>query len=124
MKKEILDELGLYTQLDTIINGSLKEAAENILALEKRLYTENDMVIQNPDKYIRFNIKVENDYDEYAKIRLFGVRMETDKEFKKRIEENRKKVEAQKASAKKRIENNDEKELATFIRLQKKYANR
>ena len=124
MKKEILDELGLYTQLDTIINGSLKEAAENILALEKRLYTENDMVIQNPDKYIRFNIKVENDYDEYAKIRLFGVRMETDKEFKKRIEENRKKVEAQKASAKKRIDNNDEKELATFIRLQKKYANR
>ena len=120
-KKEIIDELYLYTELDTVINGSLQEVADNILALEKRLKAEHAMVVENPDKYIRFNIQIETEYEGYAEIKLYGVRMETDEEFKGRIERNKKAAEAQKASAKKRIRTNKKRDLATFLRLQKKY---
>lgn len=123
-KKEIEEQLHLYTEMDTVICGSLQEAASNILALEERLKKEHQMVIDNPKKYIRFNIRIETpgyDYDESPEIKLYGVRLETDEEFKKRIERNNKAVEAQKASVKKRKENNKKRELATFLRLQQKF---
>ena len=126
-KKEIEEQLHLYTEMDSVICGSLHQAAENILALEKRLKTENGLVIKYPEKYIRFNIRIGTpgyDYDESAEIKLYGVRLETDEEFEKRIEKNKKAVAAQKIAVKKRKENNKKRELATFLRLQNKFKNK
>jgi hypothetical protein len=121
-RKEIIDDLYLYTELDIVINGSLQEVAENILALEKRLRAEHQMVVQNPDKYIRFGIRISSSgCDDSPEINLYGVRMETDTEFEKRIAQSERAAIAQRASAKKRIENKKKKELATFLRLRKKY---
>lgn len=123
VKKEIEDDLYLYADIDTVLRGSLKDVANNILALEDRLKKEHAMVMQNPQQYICFNIKVEKEYGS-IEIKLSGIRMETDIEFEKRIERNKKAVEAQKASTKKRLENNKKRELAILICLQKKYANK
>lgn len=126
-KKEIHDELYLYTEIDTVICGSLQQTAENILSLEKRLKTEHQLVVQNPGKYIRFNIRIGTpgyDYDESPEIKLYGVRMETDEEFEKRIEKNKKSIANKKWIDKKRKENNKKRELATFLRLKNKFENK
>ncbi len=120
-RKEIIEKVYLYTELDTVISGSLQEVANNILALEQELKTKNQYIIDNPDRYFKFNIEIQRDYEGSDEIRLYGVRMETDEEFQKRIEKSKKSIEAQKLAAKKRIENTKKKELQTFLRLKKKY---
>jgi hypothetical protein len=120
-KKEITERLQLYIELETLLNGSLEEVAENILALEKRWKTENISV----DRYIRFDIQLDwsDCQDSFPEIHLYGVRMETNEEFKRRIEDDKLAAQAQKLATKKRIETTKKRELATLIRLRKKYAN-
>lgn len=123
-KKEIEEDLYLYVCISDIVSGSLQEVADKILSLECRLRTEHEEVRQNPDKYIRFNIRLETnhydgDYD--ADIKLSGIRLETDLEFNSRIKRHERAVKAQKESAKKRAENIHKKDLETLKRLAKKY---
>lgn len=115
----------MYIELETILNGSLEEVAENILALEKRWKTENISIVKNLDRYIRFDIQLDwsDCQDSFPEIYLYGVRMETNEEFKRRIEDDKLVAQAQKLAAKKRIETTKKRELATLIRLRKKYAN-
>lgn len=122
-KKEIEDQLPLYTDIDTILEGSLQQVAKNILALEEKLKKEHQMVIQNPDVYIRFNMRIhDGDFEgDSTEIRLSGVRLETDGEYKTRIEKNKRALRAQRESVKKRLINQKKEELAMLAKLQKKY---
>jgi hypothetical protein len=121
------EDLYIYTEIDTIFNCSLQEAAKNILALEERLKKENKRVIDNPDMYSEFKIKISSYQDDYPEIHLYGVRVETDEAYKVRMEKYAKAEAARAEGAKKRkdtIEKNLEaKELAELERLTKKYMN-
>lgn len=118
-KKEIVDELYMYCDMD-ILNGSLQNVAKNILDLENRLRTEHRMVINNPDMYHTFKIRVENE-DGYPEIKLSGVRFETDKEFEARLEKNKKDKLSIKALRKKQKEKKEKEEHKTYLRLKEKF---
>lgn len=126
-KKEIKTELSLYTDAEEILTASLKDVANNILNLETRLRTEHQEVIDLPDKYIRFEMEIGQGYAEDGhepKITLYGIRLETDKEYQTRITRHENAIKAAKQSAKKRNKIKKQKELETYLRLQKKFANK
>jgi hypothetical protein len=125
-KKEIVETLYLYIDIDEILKGSLHDVANNILAIENRLKNECEMVVRNPDKYIRFNIDIHNGYydSNSPELKLYGVRMETDEEFEKRINEAKKAKIAKENSEKKRKENEEKNELNTYLRLKKKFSDK
>ncbi len=127
-KLEIEDKLYLYVDIEKTLCGSLKDVANNILALEGRLKKEHQLVVQNPNLYIRFNISIDKEYN-YSDscdiaINLSGIRLETDIEFEKRIDKHKKSVIAGKLSAKKKAESNEKRELANFLRLKEKFENK
>jgi hypothetical protein len=125
MKKiEYRDDLYLYLDVDTIFNCSLEEAAKNILSLEQKLRSEHQLIVQQPNKYEKFGIRIATD-DGYPEIKLFGVRTESDEAFKIRMDKAEKLKISREEAAKKRkntIEQNKEaKELAEYERLSKKF---
>jgi len=120
-KKEIREELYINIDIDNLLDGSLQKVSQNILNIEERLKTEHRWLIDNPSKYIRFELEGESHYDESFGIKVYGVRMETDEEYDKRIEKVKKASEASKLAAKKKMENLKEKELKELKRLQEKY---
>ena len=90
-KKEIREDLHLYVDSEKLLNGSLEQVATNILDLKQRLLTEHNNCIQDPGKYVRFEILIDSEYDSsYPDIHLYGIRLETDKEFSDRLERSRK----------------------------------
>lgn len=120
-KKEITERLGLYVD-SSVLNGTLQNVANNILNIEKRLREEHQLVKQNPDMFIRFEMEVDSEYDSsYAEITVSGVRLETDKEFEARLEKNEKARIAAAEAARKHKEKQKLEELATYERLKKKY---
>lgn len=111
-KIDIKDTLyGLYNEIYTVIDGTLYNTAKNFLDLEEKLR------VKYPDKYKRFEVNLQHDYDGYPELEFFGIREETDEEFKKRIELEKEKIE----SNKKRKEKKEKEEYELFLKLQKKF---
>jgi len=121
LKKEITEDLYIYTELDTILTGSLDTVAANILALKDRLKAENGLVKVDPDRYLRFEMSIVTAFESMPEIKLRGIRMETDEEFLKRITLDEKARQAQKISSKKRKEIQEKKDLAMLSKLMLKY---
>lgn len=118
-KLEIEEDVFLSIGTDSL-NGSLQDVANNILSFENMLRTEHQGIINEPNKYLYFKMRLTEYYDS-PEIQLSGVRMETDIEYDKRmmhIENSRK---GQIASAQKRKEKKEAEELKTLKRLQEKY---
>lgn len=108
-RKEIFEVLSsVHFTAEELLKGSLEEAADNILAIEKRLRTEDNYVINHPDRYIRFDISLDsNYYDEYkyyTDVTIQGVRLEDDKEYNMRMEDIRKREIAAQYAKKKAAE--------------------
>lgn len=121
-KKEIIQQLSLYVDPSELLKGSLKQAAENILNLEKRLRVEHALIKNNPDMFFEFRIRLEQPaFEESAEIVLIGARLETDDEFNKRIEKSVKLSKAAKESAKKRKNDQDKKDFETYKKLKAKF---
>ena len=88
-----------------ILNGSLQDVAKNILSFENELKATHQGIIDEPNKYLYFKMRLDFDrYYDSPEIQLSGVRMETDAEYDKRIEHIRKSKEGKIAGAKKRKE--------------------
>ncbi len=122
-KKEIIERLSLYIDIDSLLSGTLQEVANNILNLEKRLREEHTLVKNEPNRFTHFKIElVSSKFEEgYHDIEISGVRLETDEEFKKRIEQNKKaKISAKKALLEK-AQKLEEQQFATYKRLKEKF---
>lgn len=127
-KREIVEELYLYIDYESLLCGSLQDVSKNILNIENRLREEHAMVRQEPKKYFKFNIKVEKEWERYSEdcsigVKTFGVRLESDEELAKRIKKNLDSAKAQKASIKIQNEKKEKEEMETYLRLQKKFGN-
>ena len=122
-KKEITEELYLYVDTKEILSGTFASVANKILALEERLKKENQTIVRNPDLFIRYEISLQERYNESAEIVIYGIKMETDEAFDKRVSASERAKVAQKASAKKQREARAKKELQTYLALQKKFGN-
>jgi len=122
VKKEISEVLYLYIDDEReLFSGSIKDVANKILSLEQRLKEENQDVISNPKKYIRFEMKTSMSWDNDLQVRFYGIRKETQEEFSIRLSKeliNEKKQEERLKNLKKVQEKRD---LTTFLRLQKKF---
>lgn len=110
------EKLYLYTDLYYLLSGSLDEASLKILDLEKRLRSENTVVISNPNMFKRFEIEYKH-YDDSPEIQIYGIRMETDEEVKARLDFAKRKKEVF-LRAKKDAET---KERELYERLKKKF---
>jgi len=120
-KKEIEEDI-FFSKSTDIFSGSLQDVANNILSIENELKTQHQEIINDPNKYLYFKMRLDyTTYYDVAEIQLSGVRMETDAEYDKRIEHIRKSKEGKIAGAKKRKENKEKEELKTLKRLQEKY---
>ena len=122
-KKEITEELYLYVDTKEILSGTFASVANKILALEERLKKENQTIVRNPDLFIRYEISLQERYNESAEIVIYGIKMETDEAFDKRVSASERAKVAQKASAKKQRQARAKKELQTYLALQKKFGN-
>ena len=122
-KKEIRDSLYFYVDTNRILSGSLTDVANNILALEQQLLEIKAVASAN---YIRFEMETDVEYDygnASLQVQFYGIKMETDADFLKRIERSEKMAEAQKLSAIKRKEANEKRNLTTYLKLKAKYEN-
>lgn len=119
-KKEITERLSLYIELDSIFRGSLEEVSKNILNLENRLKLEHAEVRNNPDKYFRFDLKLDQTFED-VELEIFGVRLETDEEFQKRLEKSKKMAKSMKEFRKKLKDKKEKQELNTYLKLKKKF---
>ena len=95
------------------------DLAMTVTSLRKTMYDHRG-------RYIRFEVEKETEYDYgynngYTEHYLYGIRLETDEEFKKRIDINEKKRKADKEAAVKREANKEAKELAQYEKLHEKY---
>lgn len=119
-KKEIREQLYIYTELRSVLKGTLQQVSANVLNLETRLKEEHALVKKNPDSYLRFEMEVRcNEFD--SEIILCGIRLETDKEFDDRckretVEDNKRKKEAQRMQDLK-----EERELKIYLKLKEKF---
>lgn len=120
-KKEIKEELYMYVDTEKILCGKISEVAKKLLALEDKI-KESWKAEESSIKYDHFVMRFSRDYDGDLKIKFDGVRLETDEECNKRMLKNEQAMKSRRESVKKRKENNKKRELATFLRLQKKYA--
>ena len=118
-KKEIEEDVYYSFGVDSL-NGTLQEVANNILSFENMLRTEHQGIINEPDKYLYFKMRIADYYDS-PEIQLSGVRMETDVEYARRMKHNENSRKGQIASAQKRKEKKEAEELKTLKRLQEKY---
>ncbi len=118
-KKEIDIELYHDFDIEIMLSGSVHDVANNIIDIERRIQTDHADVAQNPDKYIRFYIKFEQDY-ETCYLKVFGVRMETDQELKNRIARGIKNKKIKEIE----LQKQDEKDLAEYLRLKNKFKDR
>lgn len=131
MKKTITEKLHLYIDIDTLLAGTLTEVCNNVKDIETRLKAEHQALILDPSKYKDFKIAYERDYHSYEpdpRIRVWGIREETDQEYKHRFQKEkitketaeRKAIEkAQRLKEKKKEAKIREKEL--YLELKKKY---
>ena len=71
-------------------------------------------------------LKVECSYTEYENdtLVLYGKRMETDAEYKKRIEQSRKAREAKKARESLEAQEKEQKDYEDYLRLKEKFENK
>lgn len=120
-RKEIEENISLYTDIESLFSGSIQDVAKNVLALEERIKTENAHIKNSQGQYFKFKMKVNTYMDSYPELEFKAVRMETDKEYEDRLERNRKASIAKKLLDKKKKEELEAKELAEFERLQKKF---
>jgi len=128
MKEEKLEKLekleieeDLYFTIGiNILNGSLQDVAKKILSFENELKTTHQGIINEPDKYLYFKMRIADYYDS-PEIQLSGVRMETDVEYARRMKHIENSRKGQIASALKRKEKKEAEELKTLKRLQEKY---
>jgi len=120
-RKEISEEIYMYVDVDSTLDGTLQEVAARILALEERIKTEVVQYKPNPESYFKFKIRASVNRDDYPEFNFSIVRMETDKEYEDRLERNKKASLAKRLSDKKKKEEAEKKELAEFARLQEKY---
>lgn len=114
-KKELRETLGFYTELSNIIDGTLDKVAKNFLDLEEKLK------FKYPDKYDKFGVKLGNDYDDIQELEFFGIRNETDEEFKNRLKLNKRKLEANKKFKIILKEKQKKREYQTYLKLKKKF---
>jgi hypothetical protein len=120
LRKEIEENVYIYADVSSALEGTLQEVAARILAFEERIKQEWAPYKNAPENtYIKFRMGIES--GEYPEFFFKAVRMETDKEYNDRLERNKKASKAAKEAAKKREENLKEKELAELKRLQDKY---
>lgn len=73
------------------------------------------------DGFFKFFTECEATYDYSSEYGIYGVRLETDEEFEKRVERNKKQKASAKKAAKKREENKKAKDLETYKKLHKQY---
>lgn len=120
-RKEIRVYLSIYTDLSEIIKGTLVDVAKKLKATEDRLIKENYIVIENPKIWKRFEVEIQTDYEGSDELKFYGIRMETDEEFKKRKELNEKAEEYRKLEKKKLSQKKKERDLKEWERLKKKF---
>ena len=120
-KKEFKDVLYLYIDADFLFEGSLQDVAQKVLDIEKRLRSEHNHVILNPNLYTRFEIHTERDRDGYSEVIIEGIRLETDDEFKKRLEKSARASATQKRIAAEKKIKKEEDELKLYEELKLKY---
>ena len=121
MNKKLEIEEDLYFAIGlNILNGSLQDVAKNILSFENELKATHRVLIDEPNKYSHFKMRIVEYYGE-PEIQLSGVRMETDAEYDKRMKHIEKSKAGKIAAAQKRKENKEKEELETLKRLQEKY---
>lgn len=120
-KLEIKEKLSLYTDIYSILSGTIQQAAQNVLDLEKRLREENAVVKNDPDRFVRFEIDIYIDRDDGAEISFKGIRIESDQEFSARQARIKNAAKAGKISAANRKKSKEEKEFELFKQLSKKY---
>jgi len=87
---------------------------------------QNIMANHRKNGYIEFFVEKETEYDYgcpdgYAVHYLYGVRLETDEEFDKRIGDNLRRREAAKKASKTKAANKEEKEIELYRELHAKY---
>lgn len=114
-KKQTIEEnLGVYIPLD-ILNGTLEQVSNNILNIkEKILKIHTDIT-----KYFDFKITLLNEEEEMPELFITGLRLETDKEFKKRLD----KALKTKKWTKQRNALMREKRYKEYLKLKKEFEN-
>ena len=90
-RKEIFEVLYMPIDADELFSGSLQEVSNKVLSIEKRLRLENNFVWVNPDRYIRFDISLIVDENNYPDVIIRGVRLENDTEYNMRMEDTKEK---------------------------------
>lgn len=120
-KIEIKEKLYMYVDVYDLLSGTIQQAAQNVLDLEKRLREEHALVKNEPDRFIRFEIELYIDHDSGAELSIEGVRIETDHEFATRQARTRNATKASKIAAENRKKNQEEKEFELFKKLSRKY---
>lgn len=107
----------IYLDLD-LFEGDINEISKKILDIPRRL-KEN---VPNIDlsKYTKFDINLDK-WGETIDVELFGSREETDEEYLKRINQNNKRVEANKKAALTLKKKKEQEEKELYIKLKKKF---
>ncbi len=120
-KREVRVELYMYTEIDNVIRGTFEQAAANLVALEKKLWAGNALLIENPKMWLRTEVLVAGGYDDSPSLEFYAIRLETNEEYAQRIKkekEHQMKVKALKESHKNISEERERKE---WERLRKKF---
>lgn len=131
-RKEIFEVLYMDIDAEELFSGSLQEVSNKVLSIEKRLRLENTFVWENPDRYIRFDISLIVDENNYLDVVVKGVRLENDTEYNMRMEDTKKKEiakeKAKEKAKKKKILSQIEKakrkekeDYETFQKIKKQY---
>jgi len=129
MKKE--EKIEIKVDLPSVfefydIEGDIFEVAEKIknipnLLKERYSHIEGNSIL---DTIHRYRLNTYYYSDETPEINITGYRWETDEEFEKRIETNKKKSAAAKKATQTKRETQEKKELALLKSLKEKYGDK
>ena len=103
--------------------GDISEVVKFLNNLPEAVKVNNLEFKQDSEKYtfIRYELNSEKDYDDYLEFKFYAIRLETNEEFNKRIESNKKAQIAARKAATTREKNKIEEEKKLFEILSKKY---
>ena len=124
-KNEVKKEYYYYNLDRYSFEGDVNKIIKFLKDLPETIKVSNLNFKQDSEKYtfIRYELDTENDYDGSLEFKFYAIRLETDEEFNKRLESNKKAQIAAKKAATTRAKNKETEEKILYERLKKKFEN-